>query len=1169
MATLDQLKSALRGTAAAIVPGRIGSPMTGIQYSDGFDIFTRDSAWLTYQDFIIPQLSRQLAPLLDSLTHVSVLEIGPGPKSVMGYLPDHQRNKITRYNAFEPIHLFVTRLETWLRGQSEASVPPLPGLQTPAIIHRAGFSKSGSKNVHQPNRSNNSTAQTHDNTKFDVVIFCHSMYGMHPKRDYIARALEMLKDGGMVVVFHRDSATMDLDGLVCSRTACFPTGVVSINDEDEELDRFTRFIAGYSPGSSVLAEWRQVCRSVGRKTKASGHLEFSAPDIMLAFNKHAASALPDLLANVPSEEKSMVRIKNRTARLRRSAAVVRPTEIKHVQYCVKWALKHELGLTVVGGSHSDHCIWPGIVAVDMSAFDSVHVLPPGVGVGRTNYPDTGSLIIAGAGSNTGDIIKKAMAEGLTVPLGSRPSVGTGLWLHGGIGHLARLHGLACDAILGALVVSAASGDVMCVGYVPGSHAPADAIRQKDDGDLLWATKGAGSNFGIVISVTFKPRQNPIYWTWNRVCPLGKSVVNARGMLRVYDREAKDLARSFSTDAYLYFDQGGLQLGESVYKVTSPTPDDAPAAINELQAEMINPWMVPRKNFEVKNAVDLFDTEMYMSAMHGGHAGGKTSAFKRCVFLRSVGDADVGEILVKALGSRPSPLCYFHLLHGGGAVSDVPPATTAFGCRDWTFACVVTGVWSRGQDDTETSRAVVRWVYDVVEKLLPLCTGVYAADLGPDPRDAVLAEKAFGPNRPRLARIKRTWDPNNVMAYSCPLPTNTAPMEPKLIILVTGESGAGKDYNAAIWTSIFTNKGYSAVVASISESIKRDYAQATGANLNLLLSDRAYKEQHRVALTTFFQERAREHPNLPRDQFLQLVYRHAEVDVLFITGMRDQAPVCEFSHRVPDSRLLEVRVTASPQTRRLRRGEGSEPPNVQTYKDTPLPYRPSLTFNNDDEAPGKEGPIKFANNHLLPLLDDKLKKLASMVRTTPNFPRPGINFRHILGIAQQPGGLSLCTSLLQQHFSGDWTKVTAIASCETGGYIFASPLAMQVNVPMIPIRAAGKLPPPTTVASTPAAEGGQKKEPEPTAKIELNLDALPLPGTDAHGSLAVVVVDDVLATGRTLCAVLQLLVKAARISVENISVLVVAEFPVHRGREFLRQQGFGRVRVQSLLVYGGA
>ena len=66
----------------------------------------------------------------------------------------------------------------------------------------------------------------------------------------------------------------------------------------------------------------------------------------------------------------------------------------------------------------------------------------------------------------------------------------------------------------------------------------------------------------------------------------------------------------------------------------------------------------------------------------------------------------------------------------------------------------------------------------------------------------------------------------------------------------------------------------------------------------------------------------------------------------------------------------------------------------------------------------------------------------------------------------------------------------------------------------------------------------------------------------------VVVDDVLSSGETLNAVLQLLTQVG-IDAENISVMIVAEFPVHGGRALLRRRGFGLVGIQSLLVFGGA
>jgi hypothetical protein len=104
--------------------------------------------------------------------------------------------------------------------------------------------------------------------------------------------------------------------------------------------------------------------------------------------------------------------------------------------------------------------------------------------------------------------------------------------------------------------------------------------------------------------------------------------------------------------------------------------------------------------------------------------------------------------------------------------------------------------------------------------LPLSSGAYSADLGPDPRDAILAAKAFKPNGPHLARLKYSSDPYNILAYTCPLPK--ALIGQKLIILIIGESCAGKDYYTDIWVFIFTIFTYKSLIiyiVSISNIIK--------------------------------------------------------------------------------------------------------------------------------------------------------------------------------------------------------------------------------------------------------------------------------------------------------------------------------------------------------------
>lgn len=1168
MATLDSLKCALRQRANAAASSSKQS-LSDTQYSAGFDILLQ-GGWMTYQDFIIPQLSQLLDPLFNSRSHISVLEVGPGPTSVLGYLPRCLRQKVRKYTAFEPNDLFATSMEEGLCSNSIAE-SPLPCLESSPAIHRVPFVLGDNMG------SSAGTSICPDEEKYDVILFCHSMYGMKPKHRYIERALEMLVERpqrGMVVVFHRDGA-LQLNGLVCHRTASFPTGVVRVENNDEVLDRFASFIAGFAMqdvdgdiGKTTRVEWRKVCRALGRREEAHpDHLLFSCPDLMVVFTKHATT-LPELMAQMPLVKEDRT-IKNREARLRRPASIVRPTEIQHVQRCVRWAQKHGVGLTVLGGGHSGQCVWSNVVSVDMSAFDQVHVLTVGEDGGGSGF---GPLIVAEAGCKTGDIINKAMAAGLIVPLGARPSVGAGLWLQGGIGHLARLHGLACDSIVGAVLVSVESGRILCVGQVPSQHQPAGAIRPENESDLLWAMKGAGTNFGIVVSVTFKAYAAPTCLVRNWVIPL-RDNLEARRRLRGFDTlVARKLPRNCSADSYLYWDAGQLHLGVTMFESSTTGFASATQPPNPV-CEILG----PEDSSNVVDGVGLFETEMYVSGMHGGHGGGKTSSFKRCLFFKDIGSVQVADSLVAALKTRPSPLCYLHLLQGGGAVADVAADATAFGCRDWDFACVITGVWPRDQDGTEAARTTVDWVYNVVGDLLSLSTGVYGADLGPDPRDTALADKAFGPNRPRLARLKQYADPHHVLAYACPLPK--APVGQKLIVLVTGESCAGKDYCAAVWASVFstyTHKATTARVVSISDATKQEYAAATGADLSRLLSDRAYKEQHRPALTAFFREQVRLRPRLPEEHFLDVVYGAADVDVLLITGIRDEAPVSTLSHLVPDSRLLDVRVQAGKQTRRSRRGKHEGDNNREDNKDhdmqdnnedqngtsntEALDWRPSFIFDND--RTGNEAAISFAEQNLLPFFHEDLQRLSNMVRLVPNFPRPGVDFRHVLDISQQPHGLALCTSLLQAHFTGDWAKVDAVVSCETGGLVYASPLASRVEVPLVLVREAGKLPPPTISVARPssyisslATNGSREK------RIEMGRDVVP------RGA-PVVVIDDVLSTGKTLCAMLQLL-DLAGINTEDVSIMVVAEFPVHRGRELLRQRGFGRTHVQSLLVFGGS
>ncbi|EXA33205.1 hypothetical protein FOVG_15569 [Fusarium oxysporum f. sp. pisi HDV247] len=495
----------------------------------------------------------------------------------------------------------------------------------------------------------------------------------------------------------------------------------------------------------------------------------------------------------------------------------------------------------------------------MGAFDKVYV------VNTPQNADTDCWVVAEAGCKTGDIIKETMPAGVTVTLGSRPSVGAGFWLQGGIGHLARHYGLACDAIVSAVMVDAISGQVLCIGHVP---------EHNIDHRMPFATNMMRNylrNYGQ---------------------PNGH---NAEETLANVSRDvSSQYPHGISSDC----EGGQMRYGMATFLcfLEGVSHDSSKGLL-----------------LETVDAIELFDKEMYISKMHGGHGGGKTSAFKRCVFLKDMANTGAIKVLIPATKDGPTPYCYFHLAHGGKAVRNTAPEDTAFGCIDWDFACVVTGVWPREYDGTRISDAVIHWVYRVVNELLPMSKGVYGADLGPDPRDSNLATKAFGPNRRRL----------------------------KLVILVTSEHGAGKDYCANIWSAVFKVHGYSSQVVSISEVTKRKYAAATDAD-----PDRPYKEQHRKSINDFYKNQLKKDPFVAENHFLEVLKENAS-DVLFITGLTEMA-------------------SAGEATRNLRRwGDDSkfETTYCEEYMYAGGIYL--LNFNFDNEENGDETAMSFANRSLVP------------------------------------------------------------------------------------------------------------------------------------------------------------------------------------------------------------
>ena len=136
------------------------------------------------------------------------------------------------------------------------------------------------------------------------------------------------------------------------------------------------------------------------------------------------------------------------------------------------------------------------------------------------------------------------------------------------------------------------------------------------------------------------------------------------------------------------------------------------------------------------------------------------------------------------------------------------------------------------------------------------------------------------------------------------------------------------------------------------------------------------------------------------------------------------------------------------------------------------------------------------------------QLTDYIRSIPDFPKPGILFRDITPLLANPAAFQQAIGQMADHVRG--RPIDAIAAVEARGFLFAAPLAVQLQASLIPIRKPGKLPFETR-SHTYELEYG-------TDTLEMHVDA-------AQPGSQVLVVDDLLATGGTVQACCQLIEKA--------------------------------------------
>jgi adenine phosphoribosyltransferase len=163
---------------------------------------------------------------------------------------------------------------------------------------------------------------------------------------------------------------------------------------------------------------------------------------------------------------------------------------------------------------------------------------------------------------------------------------------------------------------------------------------------------------------------------------------------------------------------------------------------------------------------------------------------------------------------------------------------------------------------------------------------------------------------------------------------------------------------------------------------------------------------------------------------------------------------------------------------------------------------------------------------------------SLIRDVPDFPIAGVLFRDVSPLLQNAEAFSQVAADFAQLL--DLSKVDLFMGIESRGFIFAAQMAAKFNRGFLPLRKAGKLPPPVIQQSYKLEYGEATLELAPASK-----------------PLRVVICDDVLATGGTLKAATELCLKAGY-QVEDILVLI--------NLTFLNEMKFKDVPIKSLIQY---
>jgi FAD/FMN-containing dehydrogenase len=399
---------------------------------------------------------------------------------------------------------------------------------------------------------------------------------------------------------------------------------------------------------------------------------------------------------------------------KRPAVIARCASPTDVMRAVDFAREHQLLTAVRAGGHSisGKSTCDGGIVIDVSPMQGVRVDPQA----RIARVEGGALLR--------HLDRESSAFGLVTTAGTVSHTGAaGLTLGGGLGRVARRFGLACDNLQSVDVVTA-DGKLLTA---------SDAQNR----DLFWALRGGGGNFGVATSFEYRLHaMNPTILGGDIAWPFAQ----ARDVLRFYVDYMAKAPDALTTDLLAVWTPNG-----PVLQMEACWSDDLAQGERVLQ---------PLRSFG-KPLVDHIAAMPYVAIQKSGDeknaVGGRT--YIKSGFMKAISPQVIDTILDLFSAAGPKTPALF-LQQGGGAIGRKPVGATAFPNRDSRYWLMLVQRWSdRSEDETHVAAIRAAW-----QHLEPLTSGFYVNAITDDEHARIAAN--YGPNYPRLQRIKRQYDPAN-------------------------------------------------------------------------------------------------------------------------------------------------------------------------------------------------------------------------------------------------------------------------------------------------------------------------------------------------------------------------------------------------------------------------